>query len=124
MLRLLFWASATVCGLLGLIHTGVTFIAYRSLTPGAIWFAGTGVGMLLLAVLNLSAWRTSYSDPFVRYSTIAANLAMSVLGLFAVKAVPEPQAFAVLASFIGLLITSLSAARLGATADALRGPAT
>jgi hypothetical protein len=120
----MFWFSAGLCGLLGLIHTSVTFIVYRSVSPGAIWFAGTGVGMLLLAVINIIAWRTSYSDPFVRYSTVAANLAMSILGLFAVKAVAEPQAFAVLASFIGLLTTSLFAARFTAAADAHRDPAT
>lgn len=116
-LRAVFWLSAGLCVLLGLTHTGVTFIAYSSLSARAVWFAGTGLGMVLLAVVNITAWRTAYRDPFVRYSTIAANLAMSILGLFAVTAVPEPQAFAVLASFSGLLITSLFAARFRAAAD-------
>jgi hypothetical protein len=110
-LRLVFWLSAGLCGLLGLIHTTVTFVAFRTLSAGAIWFAGTGLGMLLLALINVAAWRGSYRDPLVRYGSIAANTAMTILGLLAVRAVPEPQAYAVLASFVGLLITSLRYAR-------------
>ncbi|MEX2180319.1 MAG: hypothetical protein WD801_16510 [Gemmatimonadaceae bacterium] len=117
MLRLLFWLSAGLCGLLGFIHTGVTFVAYRTLSPGSIWFAGTGLSMLLLTIVNVAAWRASSGDRFLRYGAIAANLSMSALGFFAVKAVPEPQAYAVLAAFIGLLVSSLPRAPFWATAD-------
>ena len=120
-LPVVFWLSAGLCGLLGLLHTSVTFIAYSSVSPRAVWFAGTGLGLVLLAVVNITAWRTSYSDPFVRYSTIAANLAMGVLGFFAVTAVPEPQAFAVLGSVSGLLVSSLFAARFRPAAGSSRG---
>ncbi|MGH7718749.1 MAG: hypothetical protein ACRETY_04805 [Steroidobacteraceae bacterium] len=73
--------------------------------------------MLLLAFVNVAAWRASTSDPYLCYGVIAANLAMSIFGLFAVRAVPEPQAYAVLAAFLGLLIASVARARLKRTDD-------
>lgn len=49
---------------LGGVHTLVTVPFYGQLTPEAIWFAGTGLMMVFLGLLNLIALRTA--DPGAR----------------------------------------------------------
>jgi hypothetical protein len=39
---------------IAIVHSTLTPVIYRRWTPGAVWFLGTGLGLLLLALLNLT----------------------------------------------------------------------
>ena len=43
------WASVLV----GLVHTALTVVAYPGMTVEALWFAGTGVCVIVAGALNL-----------------------------------------------------------------------
>lgn len=38
--------------MVALAHSGLTAMIYDSWRPAAVWFLGTGLGLLLLAVMN------------------------------------------------------------------------
>ena len=87
---------------LGGVHTLVTVPFYGQLTPEAVWFAGTGLMMVFLGLLNLIARRTA--DPGARRLCQAADLLGLLFGVLSVLAVPEPQAFAGLGLLFGLVV--------------------
>lgn len=98
--------SAIVVLGLALAHTGYTAVAFGSWSPGAVWFAGTGLGLLLLSALNLAARRAVPVPGPVARLAVVANAVGLLFGLGAVLAVPEPQAFVVLAGLAGLALSA------------------
>jgi hypothetical protein len=82
------------------VHAGLTFHLYAQWTPDAVWFLGTALGLLLLAGINRGHIGLSPCNmptaPIVR----GANVLFAVLGVGAVVAIPEPQAYAVLACLV------------------------
>lgn len=86
---------------LGAAHALLTVPFYGQLTPRAIWFAGTGLMMVFLGLLNLIARRTA--DPGARRLCQAADLLGLGFGVLAVLAVREPQAFLGLVLLFGIL---------------------
>lgn len=106
-------ASATV-GFVALLHVLLTAHLYQEWSAEALWFLTSGVGLVLLAVVN---WAhvglepcQQPTAPVVRW----ANFAYLLLGTGALLAVPEPQAV--------LLVVSLAAQAVAGRAT-LRGPA-
>lgn len=96
-------SSATV-SLVALAHCAVTPLMYSRLSPSAIWFLGTGLGLLLLGVLNWTHLGVEPCDvktaPVVRWS----NVVFLVFSFGAVAAVNEPQAWVVVAGLMGQAI--------------------
>ena len=99
--RLLHRIGAGILGAFGVLHSSLTFIFYDEWTPDAVWFLGTGFALALLAAIN---WAHVGLEPcnlptakVVRW----ANVVFMLFGVAAVIAVPEPQAFVILAA-IGL----------------------
>lgn len=86
---------------LGAVHTLLTIPSYDQLTPRAVWFAGTGLMMVFLGLLNLIARRTA--DPGARRLCQAADLLGFSFGVLSVIAIPEPQALLGLGLLLGLL---------------------
>jgi hypothetical protein len=87
-------ASVVVC-LMALIHAAFTAYAFGRWSPGAVWFLGTGLGLLLLGVMNIAhvgcePCRMPTAPP-VRW----ANWIAVLFGFGAVAAVPEPQALVI-----------------------------
>ena len=84
--------ASVVLGVMALIHVSVTFILYDQLTPEAVWFFGTGFGLLFLAVMNFAhvGFGPCYmpTAPVVRIS----NWIFVLFSFLALAAVPEPQA--------------------------------
>lgn len=93
---------------LGAVHTLLTVPFYGQLTPRAVWFAGTGLMMVFLGLLNLIARRTA--DPGARRLCQAADLLGLGFGVLAVLAVPEPQAFLGMGLLFGLLASAFGPA--------------
>jgi hypothetical protein len=81
--------ASTVLAILALIHLGFTPAATDLSSPDAIWFAGTGLGLLLLAVMNYAHLGLGPCDmptaPVVR----VANLVFLALAVWALAIVGE-----------------------------------
>lgn len=92
--------ASGLVALFALIHSILTFVMLEW-GPYAVWFLGTGLGLLLLSVLNL----THIGIEPCRRSTARlirwCNWGFALFGGAAVFAVPEPQAYAVLAGLAG-----------------------
>jgi hypothetical protein len=76
-----------------MLHSVVTFFIYDIATTDALWFFGTGLGILLLAVVNWSHVGLGPCNqptaPAVRY----ANVAYAAYAVAAVFVIREPQAY-------------------------------
>lgn len=107
LVRCLFWISLTIVGLIGLVHTLFTFLAFGELTQRALYFAGTGLGVIVLVLFNLAVWHGPTPDRLARRLSHVANAIMVIYGCLAVRAVPEPQAYVGFGAFICLCITVL-----------------
>jgi hypothetical protein len=80
-----------VVGVVALAHCALTFVLYETWSPDAVWFLGTGMALLLLAVMNWAHVGLGPCDlptaPAVRWS----NAVFAFFGVGAVVAVAEPQ---------------------------------
>ena len=96
--------SGLLC-LLALAHSILTWRIYSTWAPDAVRFLGTGLGLLLLAGLNI----THVGIEPCRQSTARlvrwSNWIFALFGVGAVIAVPEPQAYLVLAGLTGQAIS-------------------
>jgi len=94
--------------LLAIVHSILTFRLYSPWSADAVWFLGTGLGLLLLAVLNLTHIGIEPcrqpTAKLVRWS----NWLFTVFGVSAVIAVPEPQAYVILAGLFAQAIAAMS----------------
>lgn len=98
--RIVHLMAAGILTLLAIIHSGATWWIYDAWSPDAVWFLGTGLGLLLLGLLNLSHIGIEpCRQPTTRLVRIA-NWGFAAFGVAAVLAVPEPQAYAVAATLI------------------------
>jgi hypothetical protein len=100
--------ASLVLALIAVVHSALTFRFYDTWSPNAVWFLGTGLGLLLLAVTNLAHVGIEPcrmpTTPLVR----AANWLFVVFGFGALVAVREPQAAVIV---LALLTQAVSAHR-------------
>jgi hypothetical protein len=101
-MRIAFVVCVGICALLGLVHISFTFANYDHLSPEAVWFAGTGFALILLAALNWAAWGELHPSRRVRAVVLMLDILMAAFGIVAVKAVPEPQAYVLVVVFASL----------------------
>ena len=98
-------AASVVLGIIAIAHTVMTAVLYSEWTPNAVWFLGTGMGLLLLAVMNFAHVGlgpcTMPTAPVVR----VANWAFFLFSIGALVAVPEPQAGVIV---IALLVQAIA----------------
>ena len=106
-MRILFAASTNICALLGIAHLGFGFVTYRQLSPEAVWFAGTGMALVLFAAPNWATLAVPTPRLHVRRMVLALDVLMVAFGVVVVRAVPEPQAYVLLATFIGIGFSGL-----------------
>lgn len=104
---------------LGVIHLALTPLFYDRFSPEALWFAGTGLALVFLGLLNLVAERAW--EAWSLNVCIAANLAGCVYGLLVVIALPEIQAYLALVIFVAVTAGSILA-RLNARPMLLGAP--
>ncbi|MBN2039675.1 MAG: hypothetical protein JW864_06515 [Spirochaetes bacterium] len=77
--------------ILGIIHTAFTPVFYNMNSVDALWFAGTGFGLLFLGLLNLAGIKSN--DKLVFNLCISANIISAFLNIFITVMILEPQAF-------------------------------
>ena len=123
--------ALTIAGFLtiavGAIHLGITFLAYRPLFRlPALWFAGTGLAIVLIGVVTLLA-RNAPAGSMERWAAAAANAAGLVIAVAyeALTRWSEPRGYVEIGLFSMALIAALRGGRsvsAPATADASRRP--
>jgi hypothetical protein len=105
-------ACATTLAGLGVGHTLLTpFFARRQPRLQQLWFAGSGLALVLLGLLNLA--RTRAGDPTVRRLCQLANPVGTLYLALLVRDLPEPPAYAALglsAALTGLSLRPYEAA--------------
>lgn len=99
-------SSGTLC-LLALIHSALTPVFYRGWPPNAVWFLGTGLGLLLLGGSNVAHVGIEPCRQPTARLVRWANWVFLLFGVGAVLAVPEPQAYLVLAGLAGQAVAGL-----------------
>jgi len=79
--------------LLGLVHIACTPIFYKSYSLDAVWFAGTGFGVALVGLINISAIKTDIK--VISYYAVISNILCFIL-------------FIIIFSFIKLEVQSVA----------------
>jgi len=93
-------SSGILC-VVALIHSALTPVLYRGWSPDALWFLGTGLGLLLLGVSNVTHVGIEPCRQPTARLVRGANWVFLFFGIGAVLTVPEPQAYLVLAGLAG-----------------------
>jgi len=79
--------------LLGCLHIAVTFFNYHGLSYDAVWFLGTGVGIVLAGFMNIAMFRDGGKDTVIWSMALVTNL-FFVLGFAAASyMMREPQVY-------------------------------
>lgn len=100
------WWLAGAAVALGLAHLAVGTMIFDGLTLDALWFAGSGLALILGGMINLFAQLAHY-DTGGRVLLRTANIGMAIfLGLLCSLA-PEPQVIFGLILFAALAAMSL-----------------
>jgi len=107
-------AASYVLAVLALIHSALTATLYASWSANAVWFLGTGLGLLLLSGMNLAHVGLGPCTLPTARAVRAANWVFVAFGVGAFLAVPEPQA---------AIIVAALALQAGASQRTLRGTA-
>jgi hypothetical protein len=109
----------------GAMHLGITFLAYRPVFKlDALWFAGSGVAIILIGILTLFA-RNAPAGSMERWAAAAANAAGLVIA-FAYSALNEwrePRGWVEIAIFSVGIVAALRGGgpiSVPATADSPR----
>jgi hypothetical protein len=76
---------------LGVVHTALTPVFYGRLSPGAMWFAGSGLAMISVGFLNVAFGRGVGLDMVIRALCYVANLLTLIFGALVVIVDSEPQ---------------------------------
>jgi len=106
--RRLFYGLAIASVLLGLGHTGLTLPMYRQLSLPALWFAGSGLAMMVGGLMNLLALRARSDDRLARWLPVLSNAGLTGFALVAWSLLPAPQVAVAIALFAGSTACSLA----------------
>lgn len=96
---------------LGLLHVTVTFYDYHSFSVEALWFAGTGVAIVLAGFLNLVLSRDVGRDKLVRSLCVITNIIFAAMFATALFVLAQPQVFLGLGLFAAATVISLTVNR-------------
>jgi hypothetical protein len=96
----------SVCaGLLGFAHLALTPLAHPEWSLEALWFAGTGLAIVVVAIFNWAG--RSLPERSAALALVAANLAMTAFFAAAWTVLPGPQVIAGGAIFAGLALCTV-----------------
>lgn len=96
---------------LGVLHISMTFHDYDTFSMRALWFAGTGVAIILAGFLNIVLLRDAGRDRVVRLLCVITNLIFAVMFVAALLLLPQPQVFVGAGLFIAATLLSLTTSR-------------
>jgi hypothetical protein len=105
--RIVHRVATAFIGVMGLLHASFTFTMYDGWGPDALWFMGTGLSLVFLAVINWAHVGTEPctmpTAPVVRH----ANVAYALFGFAAVLAVPQQHAWLLAAALLMQAVAGL-----------------
>jgi hypothetical protein len=114
-MRRLEWLLASIAGLVGILHVAFTAVLYQHPSLEALCFAGTGLGIMAAAVVNMVGLRASdRSSPRLIFFTNAAMVSFFASAWALMKA---PQVALGIAVFAGLAICSALRALMARRSD-------
>ncbi|MBA2338972.1 MAG: hypothetical protein H0V88_01130 [Pyrinomonadaceae bacterium] len=93
---------------LGIVHTSLTPVFMSRLSPGAMWFAGAGLAMVVLGFLNVCLRRDAGRDRVVRLLCHVANVVFTMFGGLTAFVINEPQGYFGLVLLSVLTVTSFT----------------
>ena len=105
--RRLHRGASWLLAVLALIHSALTVRLGVGWSPEAVWFLGTGLGLLLLALINLAHVGLGPCPQPTAVAVRYVNWFFVAFGVAAVVAVPEPQAYLVLAALVGQALAGM-----------------
>jgi hypothetical protein len=114
-LRTVHQISSVLLRALGVVHTALTPVFYGRFTLGALWFAGSGLAMIFVGLLNLTLDRDASRDRLVKVFCHAANLLTLFFGFLIVTLDLEPQ---VILGFVLIVLMTVTALLKVAPGDA------
>jgi hypothetical protein len=91
--------------LLGLTHTSLTPLFYKTFDLSALWFAGTGLSFIFLGLINISRVRSS--DKNLRILCLIANIVALIFCILIVLVISQPQVYLSLFGIALLMILSI-----------------
>ena len=91
---------------LGTGHTLLTPVFYPGFSADTLWFAGTGLSLIFLGLLNIGAERSP--EQTLRAICITANLIGTAFIALVTIAVPELQAFLAVLVVLGTTLGSIA----------------
>jgi hypothetical protein len=91
--------------MLGIIHSVITPVFYKSFSIDALWFFGTGLSLIYLSLLNISASRLLV--PWLLRIALVANITGTFFAVATVFILPEPQAYIGLCFCVIVLVSNL-----------------
>ncbi len=100
---------------LGLVHLGLSVLAWRNWTPEALWFAGSGLAIVTAGLFNVAMIRADAVDRTQRGVWLGANLAMTGFFLAAWPVLKQPQVIVGGAIFALLCVAVVTARGRGPT---------
>lgn len=103
-MRRLEWLLASIAGLVGILHVALTAVLYQHPSLEALWFAGTGLGIIAVAAVNMVGLRAS--DRSSLGIVFASNAVMVSFFVSAWVLMRAPQVALGFVIFSGLAILS------------------
>lgn len=98
-----FYRIASYLLMLGVIHSALTPVFYKSFSPDALWFFGTGLSLVFLSLLNIAA--SKILVPWLLTMTLVANIIGTVYAVLMVVILKNaPQAYVGFLFFMIVLI--------------------
>jgi len=98
-----FYRFAAYLLMLGLVHSALTPLFYKTFSVDALWFFGTGLSLVFLSLLNIAASRLLVS--WLLTATLVANAVGTLHSLAILIVLREPQAYVGLL-FFGIVLVS------------------
>jgi hypothetical protein len=90
---------------LGALHVLATFVDYDEFSLRAMWFAGTGLAIILAGFLNIVLLRDAGRDKIIWLLCLFTNLIFTVMFGLALYLMQPPQVFIGIALFVVASIT-------------------
>jgi membrane protein CcdC involved in cytochrome C biogenesis len=104
----LMWAASILALVLALAHLAIAgFLAQRVWELQTLWFLGSGVALLLGALLNIITLRVAQRDLVVRNCLILGNTLVAGFFMLAVPLLKAPQALVGLVLYVGLTVGAM-----------------
>jgi hypothetical protein len=106
-MRRIHFVASWLVTLIAIAHIGLTAPLYRGWSADAAWFLGAGLGVLVVGLLNLTHVGVEPCQrPTARFVRVT-NWAYALFGLAALVAVPEPQAYVLVAALLVQAVVAL-----------------